>query len=201
MPCCEFFRRAGENIPIPALDDLVGVALLGQEQLAVHREFLFLGILRDDAVEVRGTAVALGTQHAAEALGFIQKDFSAYCCDEAQTLEMIRECFRGNGYLPDTHTAVALHAAKEYRENEGQDAPLVVLSTASPFKFPAAVLGALGESAEGDAFAQMEKLEQVTGLQAPESLRGLRNRAVLHRDVIEKNDIADYVAEKLKLFT
>ena len=76
----------------------------------------------------------------------------------------------------------------------------MVLSTASPFKFPASVLTALGESAEGNAFAQMEKLAQVTGLQAPESLRGLQNREILHRDVIEKTDIADYVAEKLNRF-
>ena len=45
----EFFRSAGENIPVTALDDLVGVSLLGEEQLAVHGEFLFLGILRHDA--------------------------------------------------------------------------------------------------------------------------------------------------------
>ena len=66
----EFFRSAGEDIPVTALDNLVGVSLLGEEQLAVHGEFLFLGILRDDAVEVRGTAVALGPEHAAETLGF-----------------------------------------------------------------------------------------------------------------------------------
>jgi threonine synthase len=76
----------------------------------------------------------------------------------------------------------------------------VVLSTASPFKFPAAVLSALGETPEGDAFAQMDALAGLTGLAVPASLAGLRDREILHRDVIEKGEIADYVAEKLKRF-
>ena len=137
---------------------------------------------------------------SASTMNRIREDFSGYCCDEEGTSEAIRTCFRETGYLCDTHTAVALHAAKEYRQKESGGAPLVVLSTASPFKFPAAVLTALGESAEGDAFQQMEKLAQVTGLQAPKSLRGLQNREILHKDVIEKADIAGYVAEKLKQF-
>ena len=76
----------------------------------------------------------------------------------------------------------------------------MVLSTASPFKFPAAVLSALGETPEGDAFAQMDALAGLTGLAVPASLAGLRDREILRRDVIEKGEIADYVAEKLKRF-
>ena len=130
-------------------------------------------------------------------LDFIQRDFSAYSCDEAETLAEIRRCFTETGYLPDTHTAVALHAAQTYRRETERTAPVVVLSTASPFKFPAAVLTALGETPSGDAFEQMTQLSRITGLDAPSSLSGLQGRAYLHRDVIEKTDIADYVLEKL----
>ena len=134
---------------------------------------------------------------SAGALDFIKKDFSAYCCDEAETLAEIRRCFRETGYLPDTHTAVALHAAQEYKAKESGGAPVVVLSTASPFKFPAAVLSALGQQPEGDAFRQMEALSRLTGLEAPASLAGLQGKPYLHQDVIEKTDISDYVLEKL----
>ena len=185
-------RRSFYKTNSPSMDILVSSNL---ERLLYYAAGGDTDTVRNDMLRLQNSGYY---KVSAGALSFIQKDFSAYCCDEAQTLEMIRECFREHGYLPDTHTAVALHAAREYRQNEGGDAPLVVLSTASPFKFPAAVLSALGESAEGDAFAQMEKLAQVTGLQAPASLRGLQNREILHKDVIEKNDIADYVAEKLK---
>ena len=135
---------------------------------------------------------------SARALDTIRRDFSAFCCGETETISEIRRCFDTTGYLPDTHTAVALHAAQEYRERESRGAPVVVLSTASPFKFPSAVLTALGQTPDGDAFAQMERLEQVSGLTAPASLSGLRGLEYRHRDVIDRTDIADYVLEKLK---
>ena len=128
----------------------------------------------------------------------IQEDFAACCCDEKETAVSIRRCFEETGYLPDTHTAVALHAARQYREKEESDRPLVVLSTASPFKFPAAVLAALGEGSEGDAFEQMEKLACISGLPVPPALANLREREIRHTDVIEKTDIAAYVREKVK---
>ena len=134
---------------------------------------------------------------SAAALDFIRKDFSAYCCEEPETLAEIRRCFDETGYLPDTHTAVALHCAREYRQKESAGAPLVVLSTASPFKFPSAVLTALGETPSGDAFAQMAQLSLRTGLAVPVSLSGLQELPVLHRDVIDKADIAEYVRGKL----
>ena len=134
---------------------------------------------------------------SAKALDFIQKDFSAYCCDEDETLAEIRRCFSETGYLPDTHTAVALYAAQLYKKDESRSAPVVVLSTASPFKFPAAVLTALGETPEGDAFAQMAQLARVSGLEPPLSLSGLQGKAYLHNDVIEKTGIAEYVLKTL----
>ena len=134
---------------------------------------------------------------SAKALEFIQRDFSAYCCSEEETLSEIRRCFRETGYLPDTHTAVALHAARAYGKAASGGTPLVVLSTASPFKFPAAVLSALGESPSGDAFEQMAQLSRVSGLEPPASLSGLQGKDYLHRDVIEKNEITDYVLNTL----
>ena len=127
----------------------------------------------------------------------IQQDFTAFCCSEEETAASIRRCFEETGYLPDTHTAVALHAARQYREKEGGSAPLVVLSTASPFKFPADVLLALGKEPEADAFGQMEQLSRLSGLPVPPALAGLREKELLHHDVIEKAKIADYVKEKL----
>ena len=79
------------------------------------------------------------------------------------------------------------------------NAPMVVLSTASPYKFPAAVLGALGEDTGDDEFAMMEKLHDITGAAIPANLRGLEGRPVLHKDVIDKTAMEDYVlAEILK---
>ena len=79
-------------------------------------------------------------------------------------------------------------------------APTVVLSTASPYKFPAAVLAALGEDdGETDEFAMMSRLSRLSGVPIPGNLSGLEGRPVLHKDVIDKDAMLDYVlAEVLK---
>ena len=187
-------RRSFYKTSSPSMDILVSSNL---ERLLYYANAGDTAAVRNDMLRLQSSGyykVSAGT------LAFIRKDFEAYCCDEEETAAAIRDCYRTNGYLPDTHTAVALHAAREYRKTAGSDAPLVVLSTASPFKFPAAVLSALGETPEGDAFAQMDALANLTGLAVPASLAGLRDREILHKDVIEKGEIADYVAEKLKRF-
>ena len=74
---------------------------------------------------------------------------------------------------------------------------MVVLSTASPYKFPAAVLEALGETVPEDAFRQMEKLERLTGVPAPKGLRELKGRPVRFRDEIGPEELTAYVTETL----
>src|SRR5580704_2690884 len=58
-----------DHIVFPLLY-FVGIALLDEEELPVHPELLFLGIAGDQGVEMRLGTVGLGTQHAAESLGF-----------------------------------------------------------------------------------------------------------------------------------
>ena len=42
----------------------------------------------------------------------------------------------------------------------------------------------------------MKALEKETGVPIPKGLRDLQNLPVLHRDVIEKQDMTDYVLRK-----
>ncbi|MBO4683710.1 MAG: hypothetical protein J5600_00110, partial [Desulfovibrio sp.] len=132
-----------------------------------------------------------------EMLAALGEEFWAGCCGDEGTLKSIGEVWRKYGYLCDTHTAVGWNVADQYLAETGAQRPLVVLSTASPYKFPAAVLKALGASAEGDEFRVMEQLHELTGVPMPENLSGLRDKQVLHRDVIEKDEILDYVLRKI----
>ena len=70
---------------------------------------------------------------------------------------------------------------------------MVVLSTASAYKFPAAVLEALGAAEEADEFTQMEQLAAITGVPVPKNLSGLRQKPELHTGVIPKAAMAEYV--------
>ncbi|MBQ1242250.1 MAG: threonine synthase [Oscillospiraceae bacterium] len=132
----------------------------------------------------------------AELLAKIQEIFWAGCCDEEQTAATIADVWNKHGYLCDTHTAVAWQVAQQYKAANPEHASVVVLSTASPYKFPAAVLKALGESAGEDEFADMEKLEKLTGVAIPKNLSDLRSRAVRHTTVLDVDEMLDFVLAK-----
>lgn len=123
----------------------------------------------------------------------LRGDFAAYCCGERECADSISSVFRETGYLCDPHTAVGFRAARAYKRDQWKGAPVVVLSTASPYKFPGAVLHALGEELPADEFEQMEALHALSGAAVPKNLSSLRTAAELHRDVIEKDAMRDYV--------
>ncbi len=126
----------------------------------------------------------------------LNAEFWAGCCNDRATVGAIRQIWNEFHYLADTHTAVAWNVAQQYKAFTGSQAPVVILSTASPYKFPAAVLEALGEEAEGDEFAVMEKLYEITGVPVPKNLQGLRHKPVRHDTVLAKDGLLDFVLGK-----
>ena len=123
----------------------------------------------------------------------IQKEFWAAYCDDARAAEIIGRVYREQHYLCDPHTASGFAAAEDYRNETGDLTPMVILSTASPYKFPAAVLSAIGGDTGGDEFEQMERLQQMTGVPIPAPLASLKGKKDLHTDVIEKEAMSTYV--------
>ena len=123
----------------------------------------------------------------------ISKEFSAGCCDDAQAAETIAKVFREHHYLCDPHTAAGWAVAEEYVAATGDTRPMVVLSTASPYKFPAAVLDAIGGDMSGDEFDQMEHLCAGTGVPIPSNLATLRGKTERHTGVIDKDQMLEFV--------
>lgn len=74
-------------------------------------------------------------------LAEMRKLFAAGRCDEDQTSATIARTHAQTGYLLDPHTAIGVHVAEEMGRSE---APMIVLGTAHPAKFPAAVKAASG---------------------------------------------------------
>lgn len=130
-------------------------------------------------------------------LGELKKVFYAGCCSEEQTLVTIGKTYETYGYLCDTHTAVAVDVAGQFKETQPGGA-VIVLSTASPYKFPVAVLTALGHTPDDDEFKVMEQLKDLTNVPIPDGLAGLKEKTVRHTDVIDKNSILDYVLKKVE---
>ena len=126
-------------------------------------------------------------------LAAIQDQFWAGCCDDSRAEALMGQIWQDHGYLCDPHTAAGWAAALDYTAQTGDTRPMVVLSTASPYKFPAAVLSALGLDATGDGFDQMDRLQAATGIPIPKNLASLRGKPELHTAVIDKEQMLPYV--------
>ena len=123
----------------------------------------------------------------------IDAEFWAGCCVDAKAAETIGRVFNEKGYLCDPHTASGWAVAEDYVNQTGDKRPMVVLSTASPYKFPAAVLSAIGGDLNGDEFAQMERLEAMSGVKIPQNLATLQGKDERHTGVIAKDKMLEYV--------
>ena len=119
--------------------------------------------------------------------------FYAGSGDDEQTLETIAALWTESGYLADPHTAVAVRVAEDYRRETGDLTPMLVVSTASPYKFCAPVLEALGAKAGNEGDALIERLFDLTGWPVPEGLQGLSGRTVRFTEVVNPEDMRQCV--------
>ena len=127
----------------------------------------------------------------------ITENFSGYFADEAETAKTIQNYFDQHHYMADTHTAVALSAAEQYVAtlNPADVRPIVVDSTASPYKFAADVYASLGKTKPEDPLAALDALATDTETDIPYPLRGLGDRTVRFTQVIHAEDMARAVLD------
>ena len=123
----------------------------------------------------------------------IQSLFWASYCDDARAAEVMGRVYKDYGYLCDPHTASGWAAAEDYVNQSGDSRPMVVLSTASPYKFPVAVLTAIGGDTSGSEFDQMARLSEITGVPVPKNLASLQGKGERHTGVIDKDKMLEYV--------
>lgn len=125
-------------------------------------------------------------------LAAIQKEFGAGFCDDGDAQAVIGRVYRDYGYLMDPHTASGWFVAEQNRgENQ-----MVVLSTASPYKFSTTALNAIGGDTQGTEYERMERLHALTGVPIPKNLASLRGKPELHTDVIPKEKMLEYVLNR-----
>ncbi len=133
---------------------------------------LYLLLGPDDCARMMALLSETGTYSIPEeALRTLREDFVSAWASEEETAAALSLSFREHGYLMDPHTAVAYHAASKYGKTSGS-VPLLLVSTASAFKFPADVLRSLGEPVpSGDPADLIARLEKVSGREAPSPLK------------------------------
>ena len=120
----------------------------------------------------------------------IRSYFRGGFTDEKQTLAEIKSAYRTTGKVIDTHTAVAFRQAELYAANASE--PVVTVSTASPYKFAADVLSALGKKDDGKAgvLSPLYALSSYTKTEIPAPLASLENKPVRFSGAIDKAAMA-----------
>lgn len=130
----------------------------------------------------------------------LNEEFIAGYCDEDECLETIADFFEETGYVFDTHTSVASFVASGYINDYKSDLPIVVLSTASPYKFPQNVLLALSGKNTKDAFNASEKLRDLTAYPIPNQISELKVKAVRFNESVDKTGTKDAVIKFISNF-
>lgn len=131
----------------------------------------------------------------------IQDTFVAAWAKDASTMEAIERVYKKYTYLSDPHTAVAWQAVDEYRAATGDITPVIIVSTASPFKFNDSVLSAIDETfetADLDEFQKLAVLSDKTGWQIPANLAQLASKPVLHKAACSTDQMPQIVTQFLQ---
>ena len=128
------------------------------------------------------------------------RDFYGGYASEKETSHAIKRVFERDGYLIDTHTAVACAVYRKYRDETEDPVKTVIVSTASPYKFTSDVMKALDEKyAEMDDFRLVQEMEKVSGIPIPEAIRDLEIKPRLHTTLCEKDEMMQELERILEL--
>ena len=165
-------------------------------------ERLLFDLSGENDAEVKGYMDALaktGKYEVSDAIKAALADqFWGGFCGEAGTSAAIAKYYKENGYLIDTHTAVAANVMEQYRKATGDKTVTVFVSTASPYKFCDHVLRAIGETPAGDGVELLDQLHETTGTAIPRRLAALKGKARRFDLTCEKPGMDSVVLEFLK---
>lgn len=119
---------------------------------------------------------------------------------EDETAQTINRIYNSDGYIMDTHTAVAATVYDKYVNETGDKTPTVIASTASPYKFTRSVMNAIDKAYDAKTdFELVDELNRLSGVSVPQAIEDIRSAAVLHDTVCDKEDMLKVVKDFLKI--
>ena len=135
-----------------------------------------------------------------EVFAKIKESFIGMYTDEAGTRKTIKEIYENKNYLIDTHTAVAVSAAERYESIYKAERKVLVVSTASPYKFAKDVFMSLkDDSVDFHDTEAPSMLSALTGTEIPAPLASVLTKKILHPDIIGREDmdnaVVDFIAD------
>ncbi len=98
----------------------------------------------------------------------------------------------------DPHTAVAKAVSDRYKEETGDQTKMVIVSTASPYKFPQVVAHALDDTATAESeFDWITLVFEQTNLPIPKAVSDLYRLPIRHEREVAIQSMRDCVKEIL----
>ena len=135
-----------------------------------------------------------------DTLKSLQHSFVGGFADETGVAKTILDVYDRTDNVIDTHTAVGFNIYGRYHTRSNDETKTVFVSTASPFKFAPAVMDAIrgaGYSGGRSIETVIKELSDESGLEIPKSIAELGSKEIRHKDVIDKEQMEDKVAEIL----
>ena len=159
---------------------------------------LYLAAAKDSA-KVKALMDGLSKQgeyRIDESMKSFLSDFVGLYAGEEDQRKAIKSVYERDGYVLDTHTAVAYAAYEDYRRSTGDEHKTVIASTASPYKFSRSVVFAI-EGKKSEEWESVEKLEALSKVKIPAAVEEVRNAQIRHDIECDIEDMKNTVKEIL----
>ncbi|MEG1068517.1 MAG: threonine synthase [Anaerovoracaceae bacterium] len=175
----------------PSMDILISSNL---ERLLFH-------LSGNNGAEIKDLMDQLDTNKSYEVSDSIKKglsDFYGGFADVNDTNKTIGDMYAKNGYLMDTHTAVAYKVYEDYKKATGDETVTVIASTASAYKFAESVAKSIGLADEENGFRYVDAINVKTGVAIPKGLQNLESKKIKHTGVVDIAQLSKVVEESVK---
>ena len=187
-------RREFHLTSAPAMDILVSSNL----------ERLLFDVYDEDAPAVKNLMEQLQNdgfyQVASSAKEKLDQAFAAGFATQAQVASEIKYVYETSGYLIDPHTAVGSFVARQYQKNSDDQTPMVIVSTASPYKFPETVYHALtGQDTQQQGLPAIKQLHDLVGGELTAGVKELFDHQPRKESLVAPDEMEKLIAEVLEL--
>lgn len=119
---------------------------------------------------------------------------------EEETKSAIKEVYTNFNYLIDPHTAVGYSVYNKYRKDTNDKSKTILLSTASPFKFPEVLTEALEINMNShNCFDMINTISSLTKISIPTSLNNLSKKPIVQFNSCNKTEMKKIIYKILQV--
>lgn len=178
----------------PAMDILVSSNL----------ERLLFDLYDEDCVTIAQLMKQLSTnghyQVSPAVFAKLQQQFAAGYATPDEVEAEIKRVYLNDGYVIDPHTAVASHVTYQYQQQSRDTTPTVIVSTASPYKFPETVYHALtNQQVKQSGLPALQQLHDFLGDQLSAGVQSLIVQTPRQEKVINPAEMESLISKILNL--